>query len=158
MTQELSTDIQGIVDETKELISFGQKVVLQVSANVVKLREELYPEQKRHKEFVNWCYKELGIKASQTSKYESIGDYYFLDGQYTPESFLTDGKYRDYEVVYASTKLPGTREENFAHALTWTRDDFKATRAADIGEHSPVWVKYCDVCGKSEETHATNPN
>lgn len=152
MTTDLTT--LDLITETKELISFGQKVVLQVSANVVKIRENLYPDKNQHKEFVAWCYKELGLKASATSKYEAIGDYYFLDGSYTPDSFLTDGKYRDYEVVYASTKLPGSREENYSHALTWGRDDFKAKKANDAGPHIPVWVKYCDTCGKSEETHA----
>lgn len=153
MTDELSV-VNALVDETKDLISVGQRVVLQVSANLIKIRQALYPEKIAHQEFVKWCYKELGLKASATSKYEAIGEYYFLDGQYSPDSFLIDGKYKDYEVVYASTKLPNSREENFSHALTWNRDDFKEQKAEDAGPHEPVWIKYCDTCGKSEEKHS----
>lgn len=147
------TPTTSLIEETKELISHGQRVVLQVSANLIKIRQELYPEKIAHQEFVKWCYTELGLKASATSKYEAIGEYYFLDGAYTPESFLQDGKYRDYEVVYASTKLPHSREENYSHALTWGRDDFKDQKVEDVGEHTPVWIQYCDTCGKSAEKH-----
>lgn len=142
-----------LIAETKELLNVGRKVALKVAENLYKIREELYPE--KHKEFVDLCEEEFGLKASQVSKYETIGDAFFAHG-YTAENFLMDGSYRDYEVVYHAAKLPLDPEKKLAHALTLTRGDIKKTHQS-LSPHAPDYKMVCVVsgCWVSQENHAS---
>jgi len=144
---------QDLITETKGLVSFGRKIALKVAENVWRIREALYPAKEQHKEFVQFCESEFGIKSSAVSKYEGIGDGFYAHGL-TAESFKIDGDYRDYEVVYAASKLPLGTEEKLAHALTLKRSDIQKTRQA-LAPHTPDYKRVCvvDGCWTPEETH-----
>lgn len=141
----LSTNEQLIV-ETKALWNQGKKVMIQVAWNLLKIRESGEWEKYGHKTFQQFCQEELDISQSQASKLIQVADYY-LD-KYTPEQIGAC----DYERLYASTKLPGTPEENLSKALTWSRDDFKKEKA-ELTPHEFEEVCYCKVCGLSKANH-----
>lgn len=147
---ELSS--QNLIEETKGLLDLARKVVLKAIENVWRIREESFSG--KHKEFVAFCESEFGLKASTISKWETIGDGFYAHG-YTADDFLIDGKYRDYEVVYAAAKLEGPPEERLAKALTLSRSDFKADKRDEIGPHTPEYKPVCVVpgCWTPEETH-----
>jgi len=137
---------QQLISDTKELWNQGKKVMIQVAWNLLKIRESGEWEKYGHKTFQQFCQEELDISQSQTSKLIQVADYYLE--KYTPEEIGAC----DYERLYASTKLPGTPEENLSKALTWSRDDFKKEKA-EITPHEPAWNTYCTVCNLSKDNH-----
>lgn len=141
---ELSTET--LIAETRELWNAGKKVMIQVAYNLLKIRDSEEWEKYEHKTFQQFCQNELDISQSQASKLIQVADYY-LD-KYTPEQIGAC----DYERLYASTKLPGTPEENLSKALTWSRDDFKKEKA-ELTPHDFKEVCYCSICGLSKENH-----
>jgi len=145
MTNTLSTNEQ-LIQTTKELWNQGKKVMIQVAWNLLKIRESGEWEKYGHKTFQQFCQEELDISQSQASKLIQVADYYLE--KYTPEQIGPV----DYERLYASTKLPGTPEENLSKALTWSRDDFKKEKA-EITIHDPKWITYCEVCKLSQSNH-----
>lgn len=137
---------QQLIENTRELWNQGKKVMIQVAWNLLKIRESGEWEKYGHKTFQQFCQEELDISQSQTSKLIQVADYYLE--KYTPEEIGAC----DYERLYASTKLPGTPEENLSKALTWSRDDFKQNKA-EIEPHPFVEVCYCKTCGLSKDRH-----
>ncbi len=138
---ELQTNL---IEETRQLWNQGKKVMVQIAWNLFRIRES--GEWQEYDTFPKFVDAELGIKQSQTSKLLTIAEFYLE--KYTPEQIGPI----DYELLYASAKLPGTPEENLAKAKTLTRDDLKKIAPA-AGPHEAVWVKYCEVCGLGEKNH-----
>jgi hypothetical protein len=136
-----------LISQTKELWNQGKKVMIQVAYNLLKIREGEEWKQYGHDSFQKFAQDELDIPQSQTSKLLIIGEYFLKE--YTPEQIGPC----DYERLYSAAKLEGTVEENLAKARTWSRDDFKQSRAEEIGEHEAKWVTYCDVCKKAQSNH-----
>ena len=143
----------SVVEEIHGLLSKGREIVLNVAEKVWKFREQYYPENKDHQEFVKFCEQEWGLKQSSVSKYESIGDGFYAHGL-TPESFKVDGGYRDYEVVYHASRLKIPLEEKLSTALTLTRIETKQTNA-EVDEHTPDFREICVVkdCWLSKASH-----
>lgn len=139
---------QQLIENTKELWNTGKKVMIQVAWNLLKIRESGEWEKYGHKTFQQFCQEELDISQSQTSKLVQVADYYLQ--QYSPEEIGPV----DYERLYASTKLPGTPEENLSKALTWSRDDFKKEKA-ELTPHTPSYRMICTEpgCWLAEENH-----
>lgn len=156
MKPTLENVIEGkevLVEEIQDLLSMGRKIALAVAYKLWSFRNQFYPENKDHAEFVQYCIQEFGIKQAAISKYEGIGDGFYAHGL-TPESFIVDGKYKDYEVVYYASKLPLPLEEKLSNALTLSRTETKQTKA-ELDKHVPDFKEVCVVkdCWLTKENH-----
>lgn len=136
--------ISGLIEETRSLWNTGRKVMIQVSANLAKIRES--DAWANYKTFPQFCEEELGIGQSQTSKLLTIADYFLRE--YTPEQIGPT----DYEALYMATKLPGSVEENLAKAKTLKRSELRQEHQ-ELEPHAFESLEICKVCHGSRESH-----
>lgn len=107
----------------------------------------------------------LKLKPASASKLLGILNHYVIEGGLNPERLLDVGQ----ENLYQARKIteikeknelgeeitrPATVEEQLVLATVLSRTEIKMARNdQEITPHTPVWVKYCDVCKLSESTH-----
>lgn len=135
-----TTLTQHLLDETKELWASGKKIMVQVAANLLDLRDE-GSWKESGKTFPQFVEDEIDIRQSQTSKLLTIGGY-FLKIKTIEEIGPVD-----YEKLYQATMLPGTVEENLAKARTLTRRELKEEmNDSEPHEHEAISIcKHCSI-------------
>lgn len=96
----------------------------------------------RYGSFSEFCEEGLKISKSLGSQYVAIY------GRYIEEGGLTVERLRDVDTakLYRALKQPGTPQEQYAIATTWSRNDFRDDKKEDGHEHQ--WAEYCGVCWK----------
>lgn len=131
--------IPTLIAETKALWNQGKKVMIQVAWNISQIQQS--DAWREYESFPKFCEAELDIRQSTTSKLLTIASYYLKE--LSPEQIGPV----DYELLYASTMLPGTVEENLAKAKTLTRRELREElNDSEPHEHLPITIcKHCSI-------------
>lgn len=131
--------VPGLIEETRALWNQGKKVMIQIAWNLNQIQKS--DAWQEYETFPKFCEAELDIRQSTTSKLLTIASYYLKE--LSPEQIGAV----DYELLYASTMLPGTVEENLAKAQTLTRRELREElNESEPHEHLPITIcKHCQI-------------